>query len=103
ALIDTIRVNYSDRKISVLFSAIEGKALASMVGMLLGIAEDFNVTHFDFPKALSMKEIYETVGHSARHKVSDCKLFIEVVSWDMLLVTGSLYFISEVKQHFNSK
>ena len=103
ALVDTIRKNYNDRKISVLFSAIEGKPLASMVDMLSGIADEFNVTHFDFPKALSMKQIYETVNHPDKHEVSDYKRFMEEFDGDMLLVTGSLYFISEVKQYFNSK
>ena len=51
----------------------------------------------------SMKQIYETVNHPDKHEVSDYKRFMEEFDGDMLLVTGSLYFISEVKQYFNSK
>ncbi len=101
ALVNTIRQNYSDRTITVLFSAIEGKPLKTMVDMLSEIADEFIVTHFDFPKALSMTELYETVDHPNKHKVNDFKQFIESFEGDTLLVTGSLYFISEVKQHLN--
>lgn len=101
ALVDTLRQYYGNRRITVLFSAIEGKPLKTMVDMLSEIADEFNVTHFDFPKALSMRVLYEAVPHPNKHEVNDFKLFIEEFDGDMLLVTGSLYFISEVKQHMN--
>ncbi|AKG74170.1 bifunctional folylpolyglutamate synthase/dihydrofolate synthase [Salinicoccus halodurans] len=101
ALVDTLRQYYGNRRITVLFSAIEGKPLKTMVDMLSEIADEFNVTHFDFPKALSMRVLYEAVPHPNKHEVNDFKHFIEEFDGDMLLVTGSLYFISEVKQHMN--
>ena len=35
--------------------------------------------------------------------VDDHNQFIEAFEGDILLVTGSLYFISEIKQHYNAK
>lgn len=103
ALVDTIKENYGDRKITVLFSAIDGKPLSTMVDLLSEIAGQFYVTHFDFPKALAMDTLYEAVNHGDKRKVNDFNQFIDEFSGDMLLVTGSLYFISEVKHHLNKQ
>ncbi|WP_411841907.1 bifunctional folylpolyglutamate synthase/dihydrofolate synthase [Salinicoccus sp. HZC-1] len=103
ALVNTIKENYADRKITVLFSAIEGKPLSTMVDSLSEIADQFYVTHFDFPKALAMDTLYEAVKHRDKQKINDFHQFIEEFNGDMLLVTGSLYFISEVKQHLNKE
>lgn len=103
ALVSTIRENYSDKEISVLFSAIEGKPLSGMVAQLSEIANRFYITDFDFPNALPADTIYEAVDHSEKYKVKDYKNFIETFDGEMLLVTGSLYFISEIKQYFNEK
>ena len=103
ALVDTIKEKYGDREITILFSAIEGKPLSTMVDLLSEIADQFYVTHFDFPKALPVDELYEAVKHPAKHKVNDFKELIEEFNGDMLIVTGSLYFISEVKQYLNDQ
>ncbi|WP_020006449.1 bifunctional folylpolyglutamate synthase/dihydrofolate synthase [Salinicoccus albus] len=103
ALVNTIKENYSDREISVLFSAIEGKPLTRMVDQLCEIADRFYVTDFDFPNALSVETIYKAVDHPHKQKIKDYKNFIETFDGEMLLVTGSLYFISEIKQYFNEK
>lgn len=103
ALVSTIGKQYPDRKITVLFSAIEGKPLATMLEKLEGMAHAFNVTDFDFPKALPKAAIYEKVKHPRRSMVDDYIQFIEDFEGDLLLVTGSLYFISEIKQYYNRK
>ncbi|GGB03934.1 bifunctional folylpolyglutamate synthase/dihydrofolate synthase [Macrococcus hajekii] len=98
-LVDTMEQYYNDRKIDVLFSAIDGKPLGSMLHSLEGIAERFYVTEFDFPKALPVDTIYETVEHDKKMKVKDYGDFIRTYEGDLLLVTGSLYFISAVKAY----
>ena len=103
ALVDTIGKQHPDKKITVLFSAIEGKPLAAMLEKLEGMADAFNVTDFDFPKALPKAAIYEKVKHPRRAMVDDYIQFIEDFEGDLLLVTGSLYFISEIKQYYNRK
>ncbi|WP_031544648.1 bifunctional folylpolyglutamate synthase/dihydrofolate synthase [Salinicoccus luteus] len=103
ALVDTIGKQHPDKKITVLFSAIEGKPLAAMLEKLEGMADAFNVTDFDFPKALPKAAIYEKVKHPRRAMVDDYIQFIEDFEGDLLLATGSLYFISEIKQYYNRK
>ncbi|TDM04461.1 bifunctional folylpolyglutamate synthase/dihydrofolate synthase [Macrococcus carouselicus] len=101
-LVDTMKQYYSDRKIDVLFSAIDGKPIGSMLYSLEEIADKFYVTEFDFPKALPVDTIYEAVEHDCKTQVKDYGEFIRQYEGDLLLVTGSLYFISAVKAYLKS-
>ncbi|ULG71238.1 bifunctional folylpolyglutamate synthase/dihydrofolate synthase [Macrococcus brunensis] len=98
-LVDTMKQHYSDRKIDVLFSAIDGKPIGSMLYSLEEIADKFYVTEFDFPKALPVDTIYESVEHDQKMKIKEYGEFIKHYNGDLLLVTGSLYFISAVKAY----
>ncbi len=96
-LVDTMKSHYAGHKIDVLFSAIDGKPIGRMLKSLEEISEHFYVTTFDFPKALPLDTLYEHVEHDKRIKVKDYADFIRNYEGDVLLVTGSLYFISTVK------
>lgn len=98
ALVDTLKQYYSDKKIDVLFAAIDGKPIGKMMNSIEEIANRFYVTTFDFPKALPIDTIYESVEHSHIEKVKNYREFIESYQGDLLIITGSLYFISEVRK-----
>ena len=97
ALIDTLQHYYHIEDIDVLFSAIKGKPIDDMVSRLKGIARQFYVTDFDFPKELPSEEIIEAVPGENKQIVEDYVNFIKNYQGQALLITGSLYFISEVK------
>lgn len=103
ALVSTMKSYYGDRDITVLFSAVKGKPIAPMTDKLNSIASKFLVTEFEFFKSLPVEDIYQSVSHPHKRIVYDYKKFIDEFDGDLLLITGSLYFISEVKQHFNKK
>lgn len=98
ALVDTMRTTYKDRDITVLFSAVKGKPLDTMVYKIGMLAETFNVTEFDFFKAEAGDVLYKAIDHPDKHFVEDYIDYIKNFTGDLLLVTGSLYFISEVKK-----
>lgn len=98
ALIETMQTSYSDKEITVLFSAVKGKPLDTMVSKIGMLAETFNVTEFDFFKAEEGKVLYDSIEHPNKHFIEDYIDYIETFDGELLLVTGSLYFISEVKQ-----
>jgi dihydrofolate synthase/folylpolyglutamate synthase len=101
-LTDTMRSYYQDRNITVLFSAVKGKPVHDMIEQLEAIADEFVVTEFEFFKSLPVDDIYKEVSHQNKRKIDDYLHFIDNFDGDILLITGSLYFISEVKQHFNA-
>lgn len=100
ALVDTLKQYYSDKKIDVLFAAIDGKPIGKMMNSIEEIANRFYVTTFDFPKALPIDAVYDYLEHHHIEKVQDYPQFIEQYDGELLVVTGSLYFISEVKKLF---
>ena len=98
ALVDTMRSNYGDKKITVLFSAVKGKPLDTMVYKIGMLADTFNVTEFDFFKAEDGEVLFNAIEHPDKHFVKDYVDYVKNFDGDLLLVTGSLYFISEVKK-----
>lgn len=98
ALVDTVRSNYGDKKIIVLFSAVKGKPLDTMVYKIGMLADTFNVTEFDFFKAEDGEVLFNAIDHPDKHFVKDYVDYVKNFDGDLLLVTGSLYFISEVKK-----
>lgn len=97
ALIETIRNYYHRDKLDVLFAATKGKPITSMVDQLKEITDTFYVTDFDFHKALDKQTIFDEIKVDDKVLVDDCVRFIENYEGEGLLITGSLYFISEVK------
>lgn len=102
-LVDTMRENFSDKKITVLFSAVKGKPLDTMVYKIGMLADTFNVTEFDFFKAEDGELLFNSIDHPNKHFVKDYIDYIKNFDGELLLVTGSLYFISEVKQGLRAK
>lgn len=100
ALVDTLKQYYSDKKIDVLFAAIDGKPIGKMMSSIEEIANRFYVTTFDFRKALPIDAVYDYLEHHHIEKVQDYPQFIEQYDGELLVVTGSLYFISEVRKLF---
>lgn len=98
ALVSTIRETYHDKKITVLFSAVKGKPLDSMVAKIGMLADTFVVTEFDFFKAEKGDVLFDAIEHPDKQYVHDYMKYIKNFKGDLLLITGSLYFISEIKQ-----
>lgn len=99
ALIDTIKNYYDNEKMDILFSAIKGKPVHGMLNKLEEISNHLYFTEFDFPKALTKEELSEQVNIENIEFIDDYVSFIKNYDGDGLLITGSLYFISEVKSN----
>ena len=84
----------------MLFAAIDGKPIGKMMNSIEEITNRFYVTTFDFPKALPIDAVYDYLEHHHIEKVQDYPQFIEKYDGELLVVTGSLYFISEVRKLF---
>ncbi|MBP0723894.1 bifunctional folylpolyglutamate synthase/dihydrofolate synthase [Bacillus sp. RG28] len=109
SLVKTIQQHYGDRKINVLFSALKDKEVSKMIGQLEQIASTLTMTTFDFPRAHTKEELFELSREyegntkiqfesSFQKAISDiCK---KIEKNDVILITGSLYFISNVRKYF---
>lgn len=99
-LVDLLKDKYADKEIHILFAAIQGKPVNSMLNMLSQF-DSLTVTTFDYPSALKLEDYPSQ--------------FERIPSWQewvqnrqenpdiLYIVTGSLYFISDIRQQMLSR
>jgi dihydrofolate synthase / folylpolyglutamate synthase len=107
SLVQTVKSHLEKKKIHVIFSALKDKNVEEMVLPLTEIAQSITFTSFSFPRAYSAKELYQ-VFNDRLENISfeeDFRLAVEaklkqLTENETLLITGSLYFISEIRRIF---
>jgi dihydrofolate synthase / folylpolyglutamate synthase len=101
-LVKTLKEEYPDRNFQFIFGALKDKNSLAMIKMLEKIADKITFIDFDFPRAASAEQLEALCtleNKSSATNLSDC-LSTEIKGVnedDILVITGSLYLISEVK------
>ncbi|WP_430612691.1 bifunctional folylpolyglutamate synthase/dihydrofolate synthase [Enterococcus sp. DIV0876] len=107
-LVDTMKEEFKDYHIHILFSALETKNIPQMLAQLLEIPQaEIYMTTFDYPKAVNLAAGYQEIDTKRISTVSLwqfglAELLEKMTSEDLLLITGSLYFVSEVRELLRS-
>lgn len=104
ALVKTINDRFINKRVTVLFSALHDKELKPMITTLEEAVEAIGFTTFDFPRVASVEELYKLSSHPDKMKVHQWRDYLPekvqgMKEEDILLITGSLYFLSEVKPY----
>jgi bifunctional protein folC len=102
-LIETLQERYAQLDKQVLFTCIQTKAIEEMLDLWLELeGSQLTLTTFEDPRAYSAKETQEiALQKGLPHQ--EWKLFLtnylekESQQSDLLLVTGSLYFLAQVR------
>lgn len=107
ALVDVLINRYKDKKKHIIFAALSDKKTDKMIAKLDQVATTITFVTFDFPRAASSKTLYEESNHPLKDQNSDWKKAIlnqleKLTADDLFLITGSLYFISEVKEFWKN-
>lgn len=100
ALIATLKTNYPNKSYHFLFAAIDTKPVASMLDQLEA-AGQVTVTSFSYPNALELAtypDRYQKVPH---FKEWLARSYDDKTANHLYVVTGSLYFIAQVRQHLS--
>lgn len=105
SLADTVERFYHDKEIRILFAALRNKNIEAMLRPLRKLTEKITFTSFPFARAASVECLSERADFHARGAEPDWKQALEMVTADagentVVIVTGSLYFISQVRNHF---
>ncbi|MBM7636324.1 bifunctional folylpolyglutamate synthase/dihydrofolate synthase [Streptococcus saliviloxodontae] len=97
ALVELMTSRYRDKKVHILFSAIDTKPIEGMLQQLEQLG-DVTVTSFDYPNAVALEAYPERYQSILDFKtwLSECQ---SDSTDDFYLVTGSLYFISQVRHY----
>mgnify|MGYP001190364316 FL=1 len=103
-LVETMERHYPDRKGTILFAALKDKETDKMIRELEKLGLEIVLTEFDFYRARKANELLQpNDSHKENIRIeSDWKSFLKetlakLEKDDILVITGSLYFISEVK------
>ncbi|HIY91703.1 bifunctional folylpolyglutamate synthase/dihydrofolate synthase [Companilactobacillus sp. HBUAS56275] len=98
---DNILTEYQDFHIHILFSAITTKNIDSMLEDLLTIQNvDLTLTTFDYPNALHLadyQDLADRITIEPDWKKALGEKMQQLGSDDVLFITGSLYFVSGVR------
>ncbi|MDN6639611.1 MAG: bifunctional folylpolyglutamate synthase/dihydrofolate synthase [Tetragenococcus sp.] len=103
-LAENMNNEFKNRSIYVLFSALEKKNIEGMLEQLLDIPRaEIYLTNFDHPGVLRLEKNYQIVDEERINIVSLwqfglANILDKISSDDIILVTGSLYFVSEVRK-----
>ncbi|WP_125590884.1 bifunctional folylpolyglutamate synthase/dihydrofolate synthase [Companilactobacillus jidongensis] len=102
-LTDNMVHGFADTHIHVLFSAITTKNIDEMLNMLQQVPNiKITITTFDFPSSLNVEDYAGLDNIDGITIVDDWhkglnNIKSEMISDDVLFITGSLYFISQVR------
>lgn len=102
ALVATVHRYYPDRQIHVLYAALEDKQYEKMVQVIETVASEITLTTIPFPRAAGSSLLYNASRHPEKTEDPDWKHALEQMihetgDQDVLLICGSLYFISLVR------
>ena len=103
-LVENVMREFPQRKIWILFSALETKDITQMLAELARIpSSELLVTTFDHPKALHVEKLKSMSGvtsikTAAAWQLGLADLLEKSMADDLILITGSLDFVSEIRQ-----
>lgn len=102
ALVQELKERYHDKQINILFTALSDKKLDKMIQRLDGVADKITFTEFDFPRASTAAALFDLSHSKNKHVAENWEEFLSaelpsINETDILVITGSLYFLSEVK------
>lgn len=102
ALIQELSARYHNRRIQVIFTALKDKKLDKMIASLDQVADGIHFVSFDFPRASTAADLY-ALSQSSNKSFSENwqdaiqEEMAKISDTDVLVITGSLYFISLAK------
>ena len=107
SLVRTLEQHYSNHRIHVIFSALGDKDIESMLQPIYPLIESITFTTFDFPRAIEARALFNRATAKVKDYDEDWHSAIESVldkseQHDLVLITGSLYFVAKVRNYLKN-
>ena len=103
ALHETIRLYYPDKYIKVLYTSMADKEYFDIIQVVEQFADEIYFTSFDYPRCETAENLYEVSTHPNKHLAPDALQALAELRPshpdELLLITGSLYFVSYIRKH----
>lgn len=102
SLAQTLQRYYGDKPIHVLFAAMKDKNINGMLKPLYEVATKITFTSFPFERAAAATDLFQQSDFVNKREAEDGKKVLEHILQEkdediVYIVTGSLYFISEIR------
>ncbi len=102
ALKDSIELLYHDRYIKVLYTSMADKEYYDIIAVLETFADELHFTEIDYPRCEDAEALYDVSNHPRKFLRKDPLLALsdlrQLQSGELLVITGSLYFISAMRK-----
>ncbi|MGP4080575.1 bifunctional folylpolyglutamate synthase/dihydrofolate synthase [Pseudalkalibacillus sp. R45] len=107
SLKQTLISHYPNWKKRILFSALSDKPVNEMLSELYDSIDHLMFTSFDFPRASSAESLFERCEYEPKDLEEDFEAALKkemdrMGEEDVLVITGSLYFISMAREIFKN-
>ena len=108
ALTYSMKTMYPQAQIHTLFCAMADKETSLMLEMISNISSSVTVTHFDYKRVAELAILLEQTPHPHKKAIEDPILAVETIvstigEDSILLITGSLYFVSYIRPYLLNK
>ena len=105
ALVETLQERFADYQKEILFTCIKTKTLEDMLDLLVTMPDtELTLTHFDDSRATDESVLKETarsrnLNYQSWQEFLEQKLKVDEEKKTVRIVTGSLYFLSQVRAY----
>ncbi|MGE6629064.1 bifunctional folylpolyglutamate synthase/dihydrofolate synthase [Bacillus sp. NPDC077027] len=102
-LVETVQAHFSGKNIHVCFSALKDKPYHQMIKQLETISTSIHFVSFDFPRAENAEALYSCCNLTHKSYTDDPESVLKLIEHKkhdrdaVIIVTGSLYFISDIR------
>ncbi|MBS4191481.1 bifunctional folylpolyglutamate synthase/dihydrofolate synthase [Bacillus sp. FJAT-49705] len=102
SLVSELEKRYPDKNKNIIFTALSDKKLDNMIKKLDAIADKITFVEFNYPRAARAENLFDLSTNKNKHFNKNWAITLEenirnIKADEMLIVTGSLYFLSEIK------
>ncbi|SJZ48880.1 dihydrofolate synthase / folylpolyglutamate synthase [Pilibacter termitis] len=103
-LVENVQREFPEKRVNILFSALQTKDVTQMLEQLLTLENaHLYLTTFDYPQAIELKDFHDLDKEKRVDFVSVwqfglAEILEKMREDEVFLVTGSLYFISQVRK-----
>jgi dihydrofolate synthase / folylpolyglutamate synthase len=102
-LVETLQQEYPNRKFQFVFGALKDKNIKVMIEMLEQLAGKMIFIDFDFPRAAPASQLASLSSVSNKQIITDFSNLVKEINQlkgsEIMVVTGSLYLISQLKPY----
>ncbi|MCU0105055.1 bifunctional folylpolyglutamate synthase/dihydrofolate synthase [Acholeplasma vituli] len=104
ALCKSIESMYPNRHIHSLFCAMSDKETEIMLNRVSSISDSVTLTHFDYKRTAELSILLEQTHHKNKKAIENPKeafesILSDATSDDVIIITGSLYFVSYIRPY----